>query len=357
VNGPTCGSLFSGAGLLDIGLHLAGFQHAWLCESDHWRRDLLRVRFPGVPVYDDIRTLGDQAPMGAAPVDLIAGGFPCKGVSAAGNRAGFGHPETVLWRDMARTIRDLRPRYVLVENVADLLVLHDGELWAEVVGTLAALGYDVRWDCVPAGAVGAPHLRDRVFAVATNTSRVAERAAHNEAHAIAGSRDTRALPRQRDPEPLAPADAEREPLELRGGAGAVGEAPTGSGGAARQQRAGGTPAHCDQDAAADTAEARRVAPIGTRQQRGVGGDAGAGDDGVTVDWGEYAPAIHRWEAIHGPAPQPLVRRVDDGSPGVRRLRARVDRSRLSALGDGVHVYVGWLVGLAIRGHMRTGTWE
>jgi hypothetical protein len=88
------GSLFSGCGLLDYGLHLAGLEHAWLCEKDEFRRRILALRWPGVPICDDVRTVGPNAP----PVDVIAGGFPCKGISSAGPQQGFGHPETALWR-------------------------------------------------------------------------------------------------------------------------------------------------------------------------------------------------------------------------------------------------------------------
>jgi DNA (cytosine-5)-methyltransferase 1 len=169
-----CGSVFSGIGLLDYGLHLAGIQHAWFCEADEWRRGILPKRWPDARVHADVRHVGH----GCEPVDLIAGGFPCKGASTAGKRNGFDHAETVLWREMARAVGELRPRYVLVENVANILALHDGAVWGEVLGDLAALGYDVVWDCLPAGAVGAPHLRDRVFAVASHAGVGRLRARH-----------------------------------------------------------------------------------------------------------------------------------------------------------------------------------
>lgn len=142
------GSVFSGIGLLDYGLHLAGIHHRWLCEWDPWRRDILTKRWPGARVLDDVRHVGH----GCEPVELIAGGFPCKGASTSGKRNGFEHAETVLWREMARAIRELRPRYVLVENVANILGIHDGAVWGEVLGTLAALGYDTVWDCLPAAS-------------------------------------------------------------------------------------------------------------------------------------------------------------------------------------------------------------
>src|SRR5690349_13694453 len=117
-----CGSLFSGAGLLDIGLAQAGVEHAWFVESDEWRREHLARRWPHAVVRDDVRTVGAEL----GRVDLIAGGFPCKGNSTAGRRNGLDHPETALWAEFARIVGELRPRYVAVENVANVLAIHDG---------------------------------------------------------------------------------------------------------------------------------------------------------------------------------------------------------------------------------------
>jgi DNA (cytosine-5)-methyltransferase 1 len=103
------------------------------------------------------------------PVDVICGGFPCQDISNAGKRAGIEGERSGLWREYARIVRELRPRYVLVENVAALL----GRGLGTVLGDLAACGYDAEWDCIPATAVGAHHRRDRVFIVAypASTSR------------------------------------------------------------------------------------------------------------------------------------------------------------------------------------------
>jgi DNA (cytosine-5)-methyltransferase 1 len=151
------GSLFSGAGLMDYGLACAGFDHAWFCESDPYCRRILERRWPGVPVYEDVRTL--EAP---ERVDVLAGGFPCQDLSNAGRRAGITGERSGLWAHFARLIGELRPRYVLVENVPALLVRGMGR----VLGDLAALRYDAEWDCVPAAAFGAPHLRARIFILA-----------------------------------------------------------------------------------------------------------------------------------------------------------------------------------------------
>jgi DNA (cytosine-5)-methyltransferase 1 len=323
-----CGSLFSGIGMLDFGLFLAGFEHAWFCESEPWRRERLEQRFPGISVSDDIRAVGAAS---ARPVDVIAGGFPCKGASTAGKRGGFEHPETVLWREMRRAIGELRPRYVIVENVANLLALHRGELWGEVLGDLDALGFDVVWDCLPAAAVGAPHRRDRVFAVACRTDaagpqvaahsdgegRQAGRVAESSLGGVGGS----GRGRERGTAGTeAPADPRRDGVRQQP------EPEPGRGGASESGRSG--------EAAPHPASLSRQ---GARDERQALVGA-APDRGIAVDWGDFEAAVRRWESAFRPAPEPLVRRVDDGAT------RRMERSRLSALGDGVQVQVGLLVG-------------
>lgn len=299
------GSLFSGGGLFDLGLSLAGIEHRWLCEIDPFRRVILGRRWPGVRIFDDVRAVGIAT---AEPVTVIAGGFPCKGASTGGKREGFDHPETRLWREMARAIGELRPQYVVVENVANIIALHGGELWGEVLGTLATERYDVQWDCIPAAAFGATHLRDRVLAIAEDT-------------------DQRSLEsgwlrrRERETDQAAPADSD----------GACGERLCGLGGESRRWPDLGrgpaeTASHADGITLRQQPESeswRYGAPVAR---------------GVAVEWGDYGPAIARWESVHGRAPEPLVRRVDDGRA------AWVERSRLSALGDGVQVQLGRMVG-------------
>jgi DNA (cytosine-5)-methyltransferase 1 len=86
VNAPTVGGVFDGIGLLAYGLHLAGLEHRWLCEVDPWRRSILERRFPRVPVIEDVRAIGAVR---CERVDVIAGGFPCKGASNAGKQEGY----------------------------------------------------------------------------------------------------------------------------------------------------------------------------------------------------------------------------------------------------------------------------
>lgn len=155
------GSLFAGIGGFDLGLERAGMRVAWQCEIDPDARAILAKHWPKVPCYGDIREI-DWADV--EPVDVICGGYPCQPFSCAGKRQGE-LDERHLWPEVARCIRAIRPRWVLLENVSSHLSLGFGD----VLRDLAALGYDAWWDCIPAAAVGAPHIRDRVFIVAWNT--------------------------------------------------------------------------------------------------------------------------------------------------------------------------------------------
>lgn len=149
------GSLFTGIGGLDLGLERAGMEIRWQVEIDPFCRAVLEKHWPHVPKYGDIREVkGDEL----EPVDLICGGFPCQPVSIAGRRLGEADPRW-LWPEFARIVRVVRPKYVLVENVPGLLSRGMGN----VLGALAEMGYDAEWFVFPAKAVGAAHLRERVF--------------------------------------------------------------------------------------------------------------------------------------------------------------------------------------------------
>ena len=180
----TFGSLFAGIGGFDLGLERAGMKCRWQVEIDQHARRILEKHWPYVRRWDDVRTFPprcnnahcrgvdryhDRFDDGYCDyvlndwrVDLICGGFPCQDISNAGKRAGIEGERSGLWSEYARIIGQLRPRYALVENVAALLTRGMGR----VLGDLSSLGYDAEWDVIPACAVGAPFVRDRVFVVA-----------------------------------------------------------------------------------------------------------------------------------------------------------------------------------------------
>jgi DNA (cytosine-5)-methyltransferase 1 len=156
--------LFSGIGGFSLGLErTGGFKTVAFCEIEPFCQRVLAKHWPEVPIYDDIRELtGARLAADGIAVDVICGGFPCQDVSLAGQRSGLEGARSGLWFEFARLIGELRPRFVIVENTPGLLSLGMGD----VLGELAACGYDAEWECLSAGAVGAPHERERVWLVA-----------------------------------------------------------------------------------------------------------------------------------------------------------------------------------------------
>jgi DNA (cytosine-5)-methyltransferase 1 len=159
--------LFSGIGGFSLGLERAGMRTVAFCEIDPYCRAVLAKHWPDAPVLDDVRSVDAQSLSGVEAIDVVCGGFPCQDVSNAGQRAGLAGERSGLWRDLLRAIRLVRPRYAIVENVAALL----GRGMGEVLGDLAEIGQDTEWHCIPARAVGAPHIRDRVWIIAADPSR------------------------------------------------------------------------------------------------------------------------------------------------------------------------------------------
>ena len=156
--------LFSGIGGASLGLHWAGMRTAAFCESDRFCVGVLARHWPGVPIYDDIRTLSAARLRddGVPRADLLVGGFPCQDTSLAGRGAGLLGARSGLWADMVRLVAECRPRWVVAENVPGLR----GRGADRVLGGLESLGYAC-WPLV-VGAVhaGAPHRRQRVWVVA-----------------------------------------------------------------------------------------------------------------------------------------------------------------------------------------------
>lgn len=156
---PTLGSLFAGIGGIDLGFERAGFKTVWQVEINPYCRKVLARHFPDAERYEDVRTVGSH---NLKPVDVIAGGFPCQDVSHAGRRVGIDGERSGLWREMRRIIRELRPRFALVENTSGLL----DRGMERVLGEMAEDGFDAEWTVLSACAFGAPHPRQRVFVVA-----------------------------------------------------------------------------------------------------------------------------------------------------------------------------------------------
>ncbi|MGH7774661.1 MAG: DNA cytosine methyltransferase [Candidatus Binatia bacterium] len=160
-------SLFTGYGGFSLGLRLAGIQIRTVlyCEIEPYCQAIIQQRikdgfFDDAPIWPDVRTLDGR--LFAGKVGIITAGFPCQPHSLAGKRRG-GADERNLWPETLRLIREVEPRYALLENVPGILA--NGYAGA-VVGELSEIGYDCIWNCVPAAAVGAPHLRWRWWCLA-----------------------------------------------------------------------------------------------------------------------------------------------------------------------------------------------
>jgi len=165
------GSLFSGIGGLDLGFERAGFEIAWQCEKDSYCQNVLNKHWPNTPCYDNIEDLHRAA--GPEPdADILIGGFPCQDISLAGEGAGLDGDRSGLWSEYCRLIRAIRPRYAVVENVPALV----RRGLRAILGALAQSGYDAEWQIVSAAAMGAPHIRERLFLIAIRAGDVADTA-------------------------------------------------------------------------------------------------------------------------------------------------------------------------------------
>jgi DNA (cytosine-5)-methyltransferase 1 len=161
------GSLFSGIGLLDLGLERAGLgSPAWQVEIDPWCRKVLARHWPSAERFDDVRAFAPPS----ADVRVVCGGFPCQPHSVAGKRLGAAD-ERHLWPDYARIIREAAPAVVIIENVPGLRTT---ELRG-VLADLAELGFDAEWTTFSAGSLGAPHRRSRIWIAATHPDRASVR--------------------------------------------------------------------------------------------------------------------------------------------------------------------------------------
>jgi len=292
-------SLFSGYGGFSLGLRLAGLdvRTVGYVEWEKYPQEIIKARIrdgylDDAPIFSDIRAFDGKQYRGL--VDIVTAGFPCQPHSTAGRRKGASD-ERNLWPDTCRTIDEVGPSYVLLENVAGLL---SNGYAGTVVGELASIGYDSEWHLVPAAAVGAPHLRWRWWCLAYPDTD-GERRLHREP----GEQPTdRGL------------DAFSKPTGLHSEV----SNPTDNGRPARGRA---------------TEQERQHQAMGWGEQPGANGEAGemADTDGTGC--------VQQWRSVTAPAqhkaPQrgswwvsePDVGRVVDGSP------ARVDQ--ITALGNGI----------------------
>ena len=158
-------ALFAGAGGGILGGKLLGWRTVCAVEWEAYPASVLCARqndgiLPPFPIWDDVQTFDGRPWRGI--VDVVSGGFPCQDISAAGKGAGIDGERSGMWGEMARIIREVRPRFVFVENSPMLTSRGLGR----VLGDLASMGFDARWGVLGAANVGAPHQRDRIWIVA-----------------------------------------------------------------------------------------------------------------------------------------------------------------------------------------------
>ncbi len=159
----THASLFSGIGGFDLAAEWMGWTNTFNCEIDPFCRKVLAYHFPTAKQYNDVKTTDFTIHRGH--IDVLTGGFPCQPFSLAGKRKGA-DDNRYLWPEMLRAIREIRPRWVVGENVLGIVNWSDGMVFEQVQADLETEGYEVQPFLIPACAVDAPHRRDRVWFVA-----------------------------------------------------------------------------------------------------------------------------------------------------------------------------------------------
>lgn len=166
------GSLFSGIGGFDLAAEWMGWNNVFSCERDEEANKVLEKRFPNAKHHRDIFDLKAKEYEGR--IDILTGGFPCQPFSVAGNRKGESD-ERHLWPEMLRVISEVKPTYIIGENVTGIINLEDGKTLKKIYADLENQGYIVESFVIPACAVQAWHKRDRIWILAYSDSLRRER--------------------------------------------------------------------------------------------------------------------------------------------------------------------------------------
>ena len=154
--------LFSGIGGFTLGLDSTNFfETVKFVEKDKYCQKVLQKNFPNIPIEEDIKNVKGKE----GEADVICGGFPCQPFSVAGKQKGTSD-DRHLWPEMFRLIREIKPQFVIGENVKNIINIQDGVVFETVCTDLESEGYEVQPFNIPAAGVGAPHRRERVWIVA-----------------------------------------------------------------------------------------------------------------------------------------------------------------------------------------------
>ncbi len=346
----TIGSLFSGIGGLELGLQrglsAAGVptRTLWQVEQSPFCRKILGRHWPHAQRYTDVRTVTASS---VDPVDILCGGFPCQDLSVAGKRAGLEGDRSGLFYEMARIVREIRPRIWVMENVPNIVNLGLSSVLSEV----AACGYDARWGMLRASDVGAPHRRERWFCVAwladNDRKRGTARArlpaikradlpdtdrGDGRGSSVAHSGSARHQGGERSWSAETPGPPIGHPAERNTKLGAVDDTPEERSRIARPPRAGGRPA--------DTGSGggRLARHRGGASVTGLGGEL----DGIPA----RLDIPRRW-------PAPPGGRQHAWEPPRTRPRQQHDRDRLKALGNSVVPACAEIIGRFIGSELVT----
>jgi DNA (cytosine-5)-methyltransferase 1 len=161
------GSLFSGIGGFDLAAEWMGWENVFHCEWMEFPRKVLDYYFPNADSHIDICKTDFKKYEGT--IDIISGGFPCQPFSLAGKRKGT-DDERYLWGEMLRAIQEIKPKFVIAENVFGITNIDGGMVFEQVCVDLETQGYEVQPFIIPAAAKNAPHRRDRVWFIAYTSS-------------------------------------------------------------------------------------------------------------------------------------------------------------------------------------------
>ena len=157
-------SLFSGIGGFEYGIQKANTNYNFKCigfsEIDKYATQIYKKHYPNHPELGDVTKINTED---LPDFDLLVGGFPCQAFSIAGQRRGFDDCRGTLFFEIARILKDKRPRYFLLENVRGLLSHNKGETFQTILKVLSDLGYNVEWQVLNSAHFGVPQRRERVF--------------------------------------------------------------------------------------------------------------------------------------------------------------------------------------------------
>jgi site-specific DNA-cytosine methylase len=326
----TTGSLFAGVDMMGLAVENLGGRVLWHAETDDYASRVLAKRWPGVPNLGDVRDMHR-----AARVDLLTGGFPCQDLSVAGLGAGLNGARSGLWAQFARIIAGLRPQAVLIENVP---VLRSRGM-VRVLRDLWRAGYVAEWDCIPAAAVGAPHLRDRVWICAYRDAvdlPDGEPVANVEKLPRAGVMLRSGL---REVEPEATVKAAK--AALPGGLWPTPEASDGTGGRVSAELGGVRPSGAKRAITLASAVAHDKAVFPTPSASSYGSNQGGAA-------GRVGQVRHSLESMarHGMWPSP-TRSDGTGGPGRSERRTGGDNLRTAVDGRLSPDWTEWLMGMPV----------